>query len=150
MTLDYRFTARFTDSVEIGPVPGGIRIDNYFDGRVTEGDLAGARVRGVDQVTVRPDGSVALDVRETIETERGAISADVRGYAVPHPEMTNLHLIKGHALFTTAVPDYAAFNDTVASIEGTVDMATGEIDVEARPFEATRARERLARLVVAT
>jgi len=45
---------------------------------MTEGELAGARVRGVDQIRSRPDASVALDIRETIETERGAISAGVR------------------------------------------------------------------------
>jgi hypothetical protein len=47
MSLDYRFEARLTDTVEIGP------------------------------------GSVVLDIRETNETDRGAISADVRGYAIP-------------------------------------------------------------------
>lgn len=150
MDLDYRFQARFTDSVEIGRVAGGIRIDNYFDGTMTEGELAGARVRGVDQVTVRDyDGTVELDIRETIETERGAISADVRGYAVPHPRAPHLHVIKGYALFETAVPEYAAYNDAVVAVEGTVDMATGSIDVEGRAFDAERARRRLAQLAPA-
>jgi len=149
MQLDYRFQARFTDSVEIGPVGAGVRVDNYFDGRMTEGELTGARVRGVDQVTIRADGSVELDIRETIETERGAISADVRGYAVPHPEAAHLHAIKGYALFRTAVSDYAAYNDAVVAIEGTVDMATGEIDVEGRAFDAQRAQQRLDRLALA-
>jgi hypothetical protein len=149
MQLDYRFTARFTDSVQIGSVPGGVRVDNLFDGHMTEGELTGARVRGVDQVTIRPDGSVELDIRETIETDRGAISADVRGYALPHPDAPHLHVIKGYALFQTAVPDYAAYNDAVVAVEGTVDMATGEIDVEGRAFDAQRAWERLATLAVA-
>ena len=46
MQLDYRFRAQFTDSIAIGAVDGGLRIDNYFDGHMTEGTLAGARVRG--------------------------------------------------------------------------------------------------------
>ena len=66
MNLDYRFEARLTEFVEIGPVNGGVRIDNYFDDRMTDGELAGARVRGVDQIRIREDGSAALDVRETI------------------------------------------------------------------------------------
>jgi len=139
MQLDYRFQARFTDSVQLGPVDGGVRIDNYFDGAMTEGALAGARVRGVDQVRIRDDGSVVLDIRETIETERGAISADVRGYALPDAAAPHLHAIRGFALFSTAVPEYADYNTAVVAIEGTVDMATGAIDVEGRALTAATA-----------
>jgi hypothetical protein len=71
---------------------------------MTEGELAGARVRGIDQIRIRDDGSVVLDIRETIETDRGAISADVRGYAIPDPDAPHLHEIRGFALFDTAVP----------------------------------------------
>ncbi len=88
MQLDHRFNARFTDSIQIGPVDGGVRVDNYFDGEMTEGALAGARVRGVDQVRIRDDGSAVLDIRETIETGAGTIAADVRGYALPTPTTT--------------------------------------------------------------
>lgn len=136
MQLDYRFRAQFTDSIAIGAVDGGLRIDNYFDGHMTEGTLAGARVRGVDQVCVRSDGSVALDIRETIETERGTISADVRGYAVPDAADSPLHRITGFALFTTGVPEYDAYNTAVIAVQGTVDMSTGTIDVAGRPLGA--------------
>jgi hypothetical protein len=149
MQLDYRFTARLTDSVEIGPVAGGVRVDNHFDGHMTEGELTGARVRGVDRITIRPDGSVELDIRETIEADRGAIAADVRGLALPHPDAPHLHVIKGYALFQTAAPDLARYNDAVMAIEGTVDMSTGEIDVEGQEFDARRASERLEALAVA-
>ena len=132
MHLDYRFQARFTDSIQIGPVDGGIRVDNYFDGRMTEGALTGARVRGVDQVRVRADGSVVLDIRETIETEQGPISADVRGYALPDADAPHRHRITGFALFSTAVPGYADYNTAVMAIDGSVDMATGTIDVAGR------------------
>jgi hypothetical protein len=149
MQLDYRFQARLTDSVEIGPVPAGVRIDNYFDGHMTEGELTGARVRGLDQITVREDGSVELDIRETIEADRGAISADVRGYAIPHREAAHLHAIKGFALFRTAVPEYAAYNEAIVAIEGTVDMAARAIDIEGRALNADRAQQRLERLAIA-
>ncbi len=132
MNLDYRFEALLTDTVEIGPVGGGIRLDNYFDGRMTEGELAGARVRGIDQIRVRDDGSVVLDIRETIETERGAISADVRGYAIPDPDAPHVHEIRGFALFETAVPEYAPYNTAVVAIHGTVDMNTRELEITGR------------------
>jgi hypothetical protein len=149
MQLDYRFAARLTESVEIGPVPGGIRLDNYFDGRMTEGELTGARVRGLDQITIREDGSVELDIRETIEAERGAIAANVRGYAIPHPDAAHLHVMKGFALFQTAVPEYAAYNDAVVAVEGTIDMATRVIDIEGRALEPARAQRRLHELALA-
>jgi hypothetical protein len=136
MSLDYRFEARLTDTVEIGPVSGGIRLDNYFDGTMTEGELAGARVRGIDQVRIRDDGSVVLDIRETIETDRGAISADVRGYAIPDPGAPHLHEIRGFALFDTAVPEYAAYNTAVVAIHGSVDMATRELEISGRAVSA--------------
>lgn len=129
MNLDYRFQARLTDTVEIGPVSGGIRLDNYFDGRVTGGELAGARVRGIDQIRIRGDGSVVLDIRETIETDRGSISADVRGYAIPDPDAPHVHEIRGFALFDTAVPEYAAYTTAVVAIHGTVDMVTRELEI---------------------
>ena len=133
MQLDYRFQARFTDSIVIGPVDGGVRVDNYFDGRMTEGARAGARVRGVDQVRIREDGSAVLDIRETIETEHGSISADVRGYALPDVDAPQRHRITGFALFATAVPGYADYNTAVVAVDGSVDMAAGTIDVVGRP-----------------
>jgi hypothetical protein len=139
MQLDYRFSARFVDSIQIGPVDGGQRIDNHFDGKMTEGALAGARVRGVDQVRIRPDGSAVLDIRETIETGAGTIAADVRGYALPDPGDPRLHRITGFALFSTAVPEYAGYNTAVVAIEGTVDMAAGTIDVRGRAVAAPEA-----------
>jgi hypothetical protein len=136
MNLDYRFEARLTDTVEIGPVSGGIRLDNYFDGRMTDGALTGARVRGVDQIRIRDDGSVVLDIRETIETDRGAISADVRGYALPDPAAPHVHEIRGFALFDTAVPEYAQYNTAIVAIQGTIDMVTREFSITGRAVSA--------------
>ena len=132
MNLDYRFEAQLTDTVEIGPVSGGLRLDNYFDGRMTEGELTGARVRGIDQIRIRDDGSVVLYIRETIETDGGAISADVRGYAIPDPDAPHVHDIRGFALFDTAVPEYAAYNTAVVAIHGTVDMITRKLQISGR------------------
>ena len=135
MSLDYRFSARITDSIEIGPVDGGLRIDNHFDGEMTEGVLAGARVRGVDQVRIRPDGVAVLDIRETIETDAGPIAADVRGYAYPDGD-DDRHRITGFALFSTALSAYADYNSAVVAVEGAVDMRTGVIDVRGRVLDA--------------
>jgi hypothetical protein len=132
MPLDYRFEARFTDSVQIGPVDGGVRVDNYFDGHMTEGPLTGARVRGVDHIRIREDATAVLDVRETIETREGTIAADVRGYAVPEADAPHRLRVHGFALFQTALPDYAEYNSAVVEIGGTADIAAGTIDIRGR------------------
>ena len=51
MNLDYRFRARLTETVELGPVDGGIRVDNYFASRMTHGELVGPRPRR-DQICI--------------------------------------------------------------------------------------------------
>jgi hypothetical protein len=61
-----------------------------------------------------------------------AISADVRGYAVPDPGAPHVHEIRGFALFSTGVPEYVAYNTAVVEIHGTVDMATGELVMTGR------------------
>jgi hypothetical protein len=42
----YRFKARFIALVPIGLVPDGLRLEARFRGRVVDGELAGAMVRG--------------------------------------------------------------------------------------------------------
>lgn len=41
--------------------------------------------------------------------------------------------------FSTAVPEYADYNTADVAIEGTVDMATGTIDVQGRALTAAAA-----------
>jgi hypothetical protein len=72
---------------------------------------------------------VVLDIRETIETDRGAISADVRGYAIPTPDAPHVHEIRGFALFDTDVPEYAAYTTAIVAIHGSIDMATRELEI---------------------
>jgi hypothetical protein len=98
---------------------------------------------------LRDARAATLDIRETIETERGAISADVRGYAIPHPGAPHLHTIEGFALFRTAVPEYSAYNTAVVAIEGTVDMAQRAITIEGRTLDSDRAQQRPEELATA-
>ena len=54
------------------------------------------------------------------------------------------------ALFTTAVPEYADYNTAVVAIEGTVDMASGTIDVAGRALTADRDEPRTVTTVGAS
>jgi len=74
----------------------------------------------------------------------------VRGYAIPQPDAPHLHRITGFALFTTAVPEYADYNTAVVAIEGTVDMATGTIDVDGRALNADHDESRAVTPTAAT
>jgi hypothetical protein len=64
-------------------VPDGLRLDAPFAGSVVDGELAGAMVRGVDDVRFRRDGVGMLDVRDV--PVRGSDCGEVRagGYPIP-------------------------------------------------------------------
>jgi hypothetical protein len=62
MDLLYRLEGQMTETVPIGLVPEGVRLDVYFEGRLTHGQLAGARVRGIDYLLLRADGVGVTDV----------------------------------------------------------------------------------------
>lgn len=146
--LIYRFEARLAEMYPIGLFPEGIRFHNDFDGTVVEGPFTGARIFGLDPFLLRPDGIGVIDAPEVIDTGETRISLHVRGYVVPPEgmEMPPLEAllepgfafpdvdfrVTASGLIRTAAPEWAALNATVAVIEGTVNLATGRLAVEAR------------------
>jgi hypothetical protein len=148
----YRFEGRLADLYPIGLFPEGIRFHNDFEGRVIGGPFAGARLFGLDQFLVRPDGVGVIIAPEVIDDGRHRIAVDVRGYVLPPDGVPAVPLeamldpgfrfpdapfrVTGSALMRTASPELAALNRTVAVIEGTVNLATGKLDVEARGVES--------------
>ena len=58
----YAFEAEMTRVVPIGLVPEGLRLNAYYQGRITEGPLTGDTVDGVDYFLLRRDGVGVLDV----------------------------------------------------------------------------------------
>ena len=83
MDLLYRLEAQLTDILPIGLVPEGVRLDVHFDGRLTNGELAGARVRGIDYLLLRSDGVGVVDAREAVVADEGHIEIKAQGYLVP-------------------------------------------------------------------
>lgn len=146
--LIYRFEARLAELYPLGVFPEGVRFHNQFDGTVVDGPFAGARIFGVDQFLLRPDGIGVIVAPEVIEHGDHRISGEVRGYVVPPagapvppleavldpafawPEAP--FRVTGSVLLRTAHPGLAHLNSTVAVVEGTVSLATGELRVEAR------------------
>ena len=146
--LIYRFEARLTDVNPVGVLPEGLRFANPFEGAITAGPLAGARVWGIDHFLVRPDGVGVIDAPETLSRDGLHVTGHVRGYALPPagapaPALEAMldpdfawpdvpFRLACSALFRTADPELAWLNSAVGVIEGEVNMSTGRIVVEAR------------------
>lgn len=146
--LLYRFEGRLTEMLPVGVLPEGLRMANAFEGTLTHGPLAGARIRGIDHFLVRPDGVGVIDAPETIDLDDLTVIGHARGYALP-PEGAPVppleamlepdfpwpdvpFRIQGSVLFRTAQPALDWFNRTVALITGEVTMSTGRLVIEAR------------------
>lgn len=147
-SLIYRFEGRLGDMYPVGLFPEGIRFHNQFEGTVIDGPFSGARIFGLDQFSLRPDGVGVIIAPEIVDDGETRLSVDVRGYVVPPRGMTMPPLevlmqpdfefpdvdfrVTGSALLRTADPRYEYLNRTVAVLEGTVNMSTGRLVVEAR------------------
>lgn len=146
--LIYRFEARLAEMYPLGLFPEGIRFHNDFSGTIVDGPFEGARIFGFDPFLLRPDGVGVIDAPEVIDAGETRVSVHVRGYVVPPRGMQMPPLeallepgfafpdidfrVTALGLIRTADPRYAALNATVAVVEGTVNLATGRLVVEAR------------------
>ena len=145
--LLYRFEARL-EIVPLGLVAEGIRMANPFEGRVTDGALAGARVQGVDHLVLRPDGVALVDVQKTVALGDRRWYEHVRGYGLPPDglEVPPLPVLLDPAFrwpdvlfpvlafttFSTADPALAHLNRAIGRVDGWFSFATGRLAVETR------------------
>ena len=146
--LFYRFEGRFTDVKPIGIVPDGVRMDSYFAGTITEGELAGAQLTGVDYFRIRSDGVGIVDGRELLVVNGEHVSVTLSGYVLPPaglpaPSAQQLTdpdfawpdvpmAIEVFATFETGAPALAHLNRTIVAHTGWVNMASRGLYVEAR------------------
>ncbi|MEU8799642.1 DUF3237 family protein [Spirillospora sp. NPDC048819] len=150
----YRFEGRLTESLPVGLTPDGPRWDNHFGGKITEGEFAGAAVTGIDYFRVRADGVGVVDARELMTVDGHRVAVTVTGYILPPadleapppevlaaPDFTFPDVpfkIEAMAVFETGAPELAHLNRLAVIHNGTVNMATGELHVEARRFGGTK------------
>jgi hypothetical protein len=149
----YRFEASLTETVPIGLVPEGVRLDVHFEGHATAGALAVARVRGINYLLLRADGIGVIDAYETHEAGAGrVVSVHAHGYIVPpagvelpppdallSPDFVwpDLPLpLHGFALYQTGASDLTHLNRTVASFRGHVNVGRGQLVAEAHELLA--------------
>jgi hypothetical protein len=114
------------------------------------GPLAGAIVRGVDYLLIRPDGVTVLDVRETITTatgrciavrahgygsvrsepQTGADAVPPRGEKVAWPDASGPLL--GVAICQTTDPEFLWMNEAILVFNGTANLGTGKLQAVGR------------------
>ncbi|MGD9996506.1 MAG: hypothetical protein AB7L17_08875 [Ilumatobacteraceae bacterium] len=151
--LVYRFRGQLGEMYPLGLFDDGIRFHNQFEGHVVDGPFAGARIFGLDQFMLRPDGVGVIVAPEVIDAGDVRVSLEVRGYLVPpvgapvppleavlQPgfEMPDAEFrVTGSATIATVAPRYAHLNRTTAVVEGTVNMGTGAMDVSAYSIDSS-------------
>lgn len=150
----YAFEAQITNVTSIGVVAEGLRLDIEFAGRLVDGPLSGATLRGSDFLLIRPDGVGIIDAHEVIAREDGAtVAVHAEGFVVPPVPMPDLQTVAapefvwpdldlplhGSAQLRSGVDDLAAVNRTVYGFAGTVNVATGRLAVSARSLAPVRA-----------
>ncbi len=146
--LVYRFEGNLGELYPLGVFDDGLRFHNQFEGRIVDGPFAGGHIFGLDQFTLRPDGVGVIDAPEVIEMGEHRLSVRVRGYVVPPDgapvppleavaqpgfEFPDVPFrVTGSALIRTTSTAFMHLNRAVVVIEGSVNMATGRLEVEAR------------------
>lgn len=149
--LLYSFDGQFSDIVPVGPVADGFRLDGYFGGTLTAGDLSGARLVGVDYFRIRHDAVGIVTAHEIVTHGDDTVAVELHGLLVPPrgrpaPRPSDIvqpgflwpdepYTIHVSATFETASPALVHLNTTVVAHTGTVNFTTGELHVDAHVIE---------------
>lgn len=142
----FRAEGKLTELVTVGLLPEGLRMHNTFELTIVEGEPAGARVHGVDEFVIRPDGIGVVDAREVVTSAAGNMSADVFGYGHPPAGLQmpplEVFLDPGFqwpdvrfrldcvATYRTGAPELAELGRTAVVHLGWVNMATRELVID--------------------
>jgi hypothetical protein len=142
----FRMEGELTELVTVGLLPEGVRMHNTFEGTIVAGEPSDARVRGIDEFLIRPDGIGVVDAREVVIAPTGTLCADVFGYAHPPDGMTMPPLevfldpafawpdvrftLECGAMYRTGEASLAELGRTAVVHVGWVNMATRELVIE--------------------
>ncbi len=146
--LVYRLEGTLADLYPIGLFPEGLRFHNDFAADIVDGPFEGGRIFGLDEFMVRPDGVGVVVAHEVVESANTRVAFDIRGYVLPPDgmEMPPLEVLASPgfefpdldfrvlatALMRTADPRFDYLNRAVVINEGTVNLGTGRLVIEAR------------------
>ncbi len=126
----------------------GVRFTDELTAAITAGPFAGARLTGLDQFTIRPDGTLVMAGPQAIESPAGPVALDLWALVITPPDSAPLDpdrvsapdydfpdldlKVSGSALVRAAGPRYADLDGATASVEGWINFESGELEVEAR------------------
>ena len=115
---------------EVPPPSEGARFDIHFNG-VANGPKIKGKVTGIDYLNMRADGRTELNVYLKITTDDGQnIAAQIGGVATPRANTGITDLRENVTLFTSS-EEYKWVNTLEVWATGTVDIATGVINISA-------------------
>lgn len=125
----YEAKIKLLDSLEIGPVPEGRRLNAPFTGNLTGPNMHG-KIEGIDYVLIRPDGVGVLHIHAILTTDGGdIISIGGSGLMTAAPD--GRFAIKAALTFQTASKELAWLNSIQAVEDGFADLTTSELNVKA-------------------
>ena len=131
------------------PVTGAeaSRFTHDLEADVTGGPLTGRHLTGLSQLTLRTNGVGLFAGPGTIGCDEGSISFDMRGFVVSPPESSwprpsavqagryefpdHDYRVTGSAIVHADLPEYAHLDGSTASIEGWVNLESGEVELAA-------------------
>ncbi|HYB48477.1 MAG TPA: DUF3237 family protein [Streptosporangiaceae bacterium] len=111
-----------------GIPPPGARYDLALEGRIAGQRLRGT-VNGVDYIHIRPDGRAQLHIHAEITTEDDKKIALYADGVVSFRAGSSVGDLRENVTLTTSEPAYAWVNPFQIWALGTVDMATGDVDI---------------------
>lgn len=111
----------------LGAAPAGMRIDFPFEGVAVSSHWEGERpVHGIDYVTVRGDGNMALDIHGVIGEKREAVAYRATGVSIANADRTASP--RELIVFETGNEDLAWLNNEIGVGLGT--GGAGKITLE--------------------
>jgi len=115
---------------QVNPPPQGARFDMAFEGSGS-GPKLKFTITGIDYLHVRADGLFQLHIHGEITTDDGAkISFFGNGISILE-EGTTVAQLRESAMLTTSHEAYSWVNQLHIWAQGTIDVATMEINVRA-------------------
>jgi hypothetical protein len=128
-TTDYGVRMDAVLGGEVALPPGGARFDVSFEGALQGSKLKGTYA-GVDYLKVRADGLPQLHIHGTIATEDGErIAVFAEGVAI-FQEGSSVAQLRENMKLTTSSASYAWVNQLPVWVQGTVDVASGELNLK--------------------
>ena len=114
---------------QTAPPPEGARFDVAVEGNL-QGSKLNGRITGVDYIHVRADGRFQLHIHGEVTTEDEAkIALFAEGISTPGEE-PGIFNLRENGTLTTSYPDYSWVNQLQLWAQGTVNLATGKINLK--------------------